>query len=49
MNNDADANNNVTFAPFQTKQYELGAKYQEGSWLNTFALYQIEKPSTMVF
>ncbi|WP_180121337.1 TonB-dependent siderophore receptor [Acinetobacter sp. YH12086] len=48
VNNVADANNNVTFAPFQTKQYELGAKYQAGSWLNTFALYQIEKPSTMV-
>lgn len=47
VNNNADANNNVTFAPFQTKQYELGAKYQTGSWLNTFALYQIEKPSTM--
>ncbi|WP_180022850.1 TonB-dependent siderophore receptor [Acinetobacter sp. YH16044] len=47
VNNVADANNNVTFAPFQTKQYELGAKYQTGSWLNTFALYQIEKPSTM--
>lgn len=43
-----DANAGLTFAPFQTKQYELGAKYQAGKWLNTLAIYQIEKPSTMV-
>lgn len=48
VNNNADANNNVTFAPFQTKQYEMGAKYQKGTWLNTLAVYQIDKPSTMV-
>lgn len=43
-----DANFGKTFAPFQTKQYEVGAKYQHGSWLHTLAAYQIEKPSTMV-
>lgn len=43
-----DVNAGKTFAPFQTQQYEVGAKYQVGSWLNTLALYQIEKPSTMV-
>ena len=37
-------NQGTTFAPYQTKQYELGTKYQIGSWLNTLALYQIEKP-----
>ena len=37
-------NKGETFAPYQTKQYELGTKYQIGSWLNTLALYQIEKP-----
>lgn len=37
-------NKGETFAPYQTKQYEIGAKYQAGSWLNTFALFQIEKP-----
>lgn len=37
-------NKGETFAPYQTKQYEIGAKYQTGSWFNTFALYQIEKP-----
>ncbi|MEQ1105121.1 TonB-dependent receptor [Acinetobacter ursingii] len=42
-----DVNYNKTFAPFQTKQYEVGAKYQLGSWLNTLALYQIEKPDLM--
>ncbi|KYQ84984.1 TonB-dependent siderophore receptor [Acinetobacter sp. NRRL B-65365] len=39
-----DVNYNKTFAPYQTKQYELGAKVQQGSWLNTLAIYQIEKP-----
>ncbi len=43
-----DVNAGKTFAPFQTKQYEIGTKYQQGSWLNTLAIYQIEKPSTMV-
>ena len=43
-----DVNFGKTFAPFQTKQYELGAKYQHGSWLHTLAAYQIDKPSTMV-
>lgn len=40
-----DVNDGKTFAPFQTKQYEIGAKYQHGSWLHTIAAYQIEKPS----
>lgn len=39
-----DVNYKKTFAPYQTKQYEIGAKYQYGSWLNTLALFQIEKP-----
>ncbi|MEG2447335.1 MAG: TonB-dependent siderophore receptor [Acinetobacter sp.] len=43
-----DVNKGKTFAPYQTKQYEVGTKYQAGSWLNTLALYQIEKPDTMV-
>ena len=43
-----DVNKGKTFAPYQTKQYEVGTKYQTGSWLNTLALYQIEKPDTMV-
>lgn len=47
VNNPLDANNGTTFAPFQTKQYEVGAKYQHGSWLHTLAAYQIEKPSTI--
>lgn len=48
VNEPKDVNNGTTFAPFQTKQYELGAKYQHGSWLHTIAVYQIEKPSTIV-
>ena len=47
VNNPLDVNNGKTFAPFQTKQYEVGAKYQHGSWLHTLAAYQIEKPSTI--
>ncbi|MBU3846634.1 MAG: TonB-dependent siderophore receptor [Candidatus Acinetobacter avistercoris] len=47
VNNKDDANDGTTFAPFQTKQYEIGAKYQHGSWLHTLAAYQIEKPSTI--
>lgn len=42
-----DVNYRKMFAPFQTKQYEFGAKYQLGSWLNTLAFYQIEKPDLM--
>ena len=47
VNNPNDANDGKTFAPFQTKQYEVGAKYQHGSWLHTLAAYQIEKPNTI--
>ncbi|MEG2472641.1 TonB-dependent receptor [Acinetobacter sp.] len=47
VDNAKDANNRKSFAPFQTKQYEAGAKYQKGTWLNTLAVYQIDKPSTM--
>lgn len=43
----ADANYGNTFAPFETKQYEIGAKFQGERWLHTLAMYQIEKPSTM--
>jgi iron complex outermembrane receptor protein len=47
VSNTADANYGKTFAPLQTKQYEIGAKYLTGSWLHTLAAYQIEKPSTL--
>lgn len=43
----ADVNEGKLFAPFETKQYEVGAKYQKGSWLHTLALYQIEKPTLL--
>ena len=42
-----DENYGHVFPPFQTKQYEIGAKYQHGSWLHTLAAYQIDKPSTL--
>ena len=47
VSNSADANYGKTFAPFQTTQYEVGAKYLTGSWLHTVAAYQIKKPSTL--
>ncbi|SPL70535.1 Ferrichrome receptor FcuA precursor [Acinetobacter stercoris] len=42
-----DVNFGTTFAPYQTKQYEIGTKYQTDSWLHTLAIYQIEKPALM--
>ncbi|WP_414440503.1 TonB-dependent receptor [Burkholderia sp. 22PA0106] len=34
-----------TLAPYRSKQYEVGTKYDAGSFGAAFALYQIEKPS----
>lgn len=42
-----DVNYGQIFKPYLTKQYEVGAKYQQGSWLNTLAFFQIEKPDTL--
>ncbi len=42
-----DVNYNKTFAPYQTKQYEIGTKYQTSNWLHTLAIYQIEKPALL--
>ncbi|WDZ52965.1 TonB-dependent receptor [Acinetobacter vivianii] len=47
VNVPTDVNYNKTFAPFESKQYEIGAKYQDDRWLHTLALYQIKKPSTL--
>ncbi|MCF8998231.1 TonB-dependent receptor [Acinetobacter nectaris] len=33
------------FAPYKTKQYELGAKWENGNFRNTLSIYQINKPS----
>lgn len=40
-------NGGETLEPYKTKQYEIGAKYQQGTWLNTLALYQIEKAASL--
>ncbi|PMQ11476.1 Ferrichrome receptor FcuA [Pseudomonas sp. AD21] len=34
-----------TFAPYESKQHELGVKYEHGTFMTTLALFQIEKPS----
>ncbi len=39
------ANANEVMAPFKTKQYEVGAKYDFGNFAATAALFQISRPS----
>lgn len=39
------ANAGETFAPYESKQHELGVKYEHGTFVTTVALFQIEKPS----
>ena len=39
------ANAGETFAPYESKQHELGVKYEHGTFMTTVALFQIEKPS----
>ncbi|OIN46994.1 energy transducer TonB [Pseudomonas azotoformans] len=34
-----------TFAPYESKQHEVGVKYEHGTFMTTIALFQIEKPS----
>ncbi|MFT4020148.1 MAG: TonB-dependent siderophore receptor [Acinetobacter sp.] len=41
------ANSGENLKPYKTTQYEVGAKYQQGSWLNTLAVYQIEKAASI--
>lgn len=39
------SNAGETFAPYESKQHELGVKYEHGTLMTTLALFQIEKPS----
>ncbi|MCX2546732.1 TonB-dependent siderophore receptor [Pseudomonas sp. COW5] len=39
------ANSGETFAPYKSKQHEVGVKYEHGTFMTTLALFQIEKPS----
>jgi len=39
------ANAGQTFAPYKSKQHEVGVKYEQGTFMTTLALFQIEKPS----
>ena len=39
------ANSGETFAPYESKQHEIGVKYEHGTFMTTLALFQIEKPS----
>ncbi|HDS1737572.1 TonB-dependent receptor [Pseudomonas sp. BP8] len=38
-------NGGEAFAPYETKQHELGVKYEHATFMTTLALFQIEKPS----
>ena len=40
---------NFTFAPYKTKQTEVGVKWNAGSFTHTAALYQITKPELITF
>ncbi|MBD8194515.1 TonB-dependent siderophore receptor [Pseudomonas fluorescens] len=39
------SNAGETFAPYESRQHELGVKYEHGTFMTTVALFQIEKPS----
>lgn len=39
------ANAGEAFAPYTSKQHELGVKFERDSFMTTLALFQIEKPS----
>ncbi|OPA91059.1 energy transducer TonB [Pseudomonas fluorescens] len=39
------SNAGETFAPYESKQHELGVKYEHGTFMTSVALFQIEKPS----
>ncbi|KAB0511962.1 TonB-dependent receptor [Pseudomonas extremorientalis] len=39
------SNAGETFAPYESKQHEVGVKYEHGTFMTTVALFQIEKPS----
>ena len=42
---DTAANRGAVMQPYQTKQYEVGAKVDLGTFAHTASLFQIEKPS----
>ena len=42
------ANPDDIFAPYKTRQKELGLKIDMGDFAHTFAVYQIEKPSSYI-
>ncbi len=39
------SNAGETFAPYESKQHELGVKYEHDTFMTTLALFQIEKPA----
>nr|WP_092068905.1 TonB-dependent siderophore receptor [Dendrosporobacter quercicolus]NSL47272.1 TonB-dependent siderophore receptor [Dendrosporobacter quercicolus DSM 1736]SDL83183.1 iron complex outermembrane recepter protein [Dendrosporobacter quercicolus] len=47
VTNTAAVNYGEVFAPYKSKQYEFGAKWDRGTFANTLSFYQIEKPSLL--
>ena len=41
-------NKNDVMPPVKTKQYELGAKWDMGSWASTLSLFRINQPTAIV-
>lgn len=39
------SNAGETFAPYESKQHEVGVKYEHGTFMTSVALFQIEKPA----
>lgn len=48
INDTSSPQHRMTFAPYQTKQSEVGVKWDSGRFTNTLALFQVEKPSLMM-
>jgi iron complex outermembrane receptor protein len=42
------ANHDEIFAPFRSKQYEVGAKFDTGTLGGTLALFRVKKPNAIV-
>ena len=42
---DTATNGGDAFAPYKTKQHELGVKYEHNTFMTTVSVFQIEKPS----
>lgn len=47
VDNTAYANNGESLAPYKTKQFEVGAKFNTGKYLTTVSLFQMDKADAL--